>query len=334
MSRKHFLNERRLALKAAISATAAGMIPGLVQANNDAAYPSRTITILVPFAPGGGSDIVARLLAVELSKRLKVGVVVDNKPGAGGQLGTSMVARANPDGYTLLLGITTLIQAPSLYKSLPYDVFKNFVPLAQLATSVNFLVVPASLPINSYKEFLDYTKARQGKINFGSNGNAGTSHLHASLLNSVLKLDMVHVPYNGSGPLLTAMLGQQIDCAFVDIAPLRPHVLSGKLRILAVTGPKRSATFPDVPTLEELGVPGFDPVGWFSLFAPAGVPESIRTLISNSTIEVMRSPEIVKRVEELGLTPSQMSQSAFADSMRTDLAKWQKMIQAGNVRVD
>ena len=334
MTIKRHSMERRLAVKAAIGMMAAGMVPGLAQANNDAAFPSKPITIVVPFAPGGGSDIVSRLLATELSKRLKVGVVVDNKPGAGGQLGTSLVARANPDGYTLLLGITTLIQAPSLYKSLPYDVFKNFVPLAQLATSVNFLVVPASMPINNYKEFLEFTKARQGKVNFGSNGNAGTSHLHASLLNSALKLDMVHVPYSGSGPLLTALLGQQIDCAFVDIAPLRPHVLSGKLRVLAVTGPKRSSSFPDTPTLEELGVSGFDPVGWFSLFAPAGVPESIRNMISTATIESMRSPEIVKRVEELGLTSSQMSQSAFAESMRTDLSKWQKMIQVGNVRVD
>lgn len=145
---------------------------------------------------------------------------------------------------------------------------------------------------------------------------------------------MVHVPYNGSGPLLTALLGQQVDCAFVDIAPLRPHVVAGKLRVLAVTGPKRSAFFADTPSFDELGISGFEPVGWFSLFAPAGVPEPVRATLSASVMQAMRAPEIVKRLEELGLTPSQASQQAFAESMRADLPKWQKMIQAGNVSVD
>jgi tripartite-type tricarboxylate transporter receptor subunit TctC len=312
----------------------AGITPRLAQASTEATFPSRPVTLIVPFAPGGGTDIVARLLATELSKKWKAGVVVENKAGAGGQIGASMVARSAPDGHTLLMGITTLIQAPSLYKSLPYDVFKDFAPLAQLATSVNFLVVPASSPITSYKEFLAFAKSRQGKISYGSNGNAGTSHLHGSLLNASQSLDMVHVPYNGSGPLLTALLGQQVDVAFVDIAPLRPHVVAGKLRVLAVTGPKRSAFFPDTPTFEELGVAGFEPVGWFSLFAPAGVPEPIRATISSAVMQAMRAPEIVKRVEELGLTPSQLTQQAFAESMRVDSVKWQKMIKAGNVSVD
>jgi tripartite-type tricarboxylate transporter receptor subunit TctC len=325
---------RRFVLAASASAVASGLVPSLSRASTDASFPSRPVTILVPFAPGGGTDIVARLLANELSKKWKLGVIVENKAGAGGQIGASTVARSAADGHTLLLGITTLIQAPSLYKSLPYDVFKDFAPLAQLATTVNFLTVPAASPIHSYKDFLAFAKSRQGKISFGSNGNAGSSHLQGSLFNAAHKLDMVHVPYNGSGPLLTALLGQQIDCAFVDIAPLRPHVVSGKLRVLAVTGPKRSAFFPDTPTFDELGIHGFEPVGWFSLFAPAGVPEPIRSAISTSVMQAMRAPEIVKRVEELGLTPSQMTQQAFAESMQVDLLKWQKMIQAGNVRVD
>lgn len=324
---------RRYVLAATAASLASALAPRLSLAN-DAGYPSRPVTLVVPFAAGGGTDIVARLLATELSKRWKTGVVVDNKPGAGGQIGASFAARSAPDGHTLLMGITTLIQERSLYKSLPYDAFKDFTPLAQLATSVNFLVVPAASPIGSYKDFLAYVKARQGKISYGSNGNAGTSHLHSALLNASQKLDMVHVPYSGSGPLLTALLGQQVDCAFVDIAPLRPHVLAGKLRVLAVTGPKRSPAFPDVPTLEELGVAGFEPVGWFALFAPAGVPQPIRATISESVIQAMRAPEIVKRVEELGLMPSQLTPQAFAESMQADLPKWQKMIQAGNVRVD
>lgn len=325
---------RRSFLTASAATLATGLAPTHVWAATESAYPSRPVTLVVPFGAGGGTDIVARLLATELSKQWKAGVVVENKAGAGGQIGATAVARAVPDGHTLLMGITTLIQERSLYKSLPYDAFKDFSPLAQLATSVNFLVVPASSPIKSFKEFVAFAQSRQGKLNYGSNGNAGTSHLHSSLLNTLLKLDMVHVPYSGSGPLLTAMLGQQVDCAFIDIAPLRPHVQSGKLRVLAVTGPKRSEFFPDTPTFEELGLPGFEPVGWFSIFAPSGVPEPLRATISSAVIQAMRAPEIVKRVEELGLTPSQLTRQAFAESMQVDVEKWKKMIQAGNVSVN
>lgn len=325
---------RRSVISIASAALAGGLFPALSQASAEQPYPSRPVTIIVPFAPGGGTDIVARLLATELAKRWNVSVVVENKPGAGGQIGGSFVARSASDGHTLMLGITTLIQAPSLYKNLPYDVFKDFSPLAQLATSVNFFVVPVSTPVNSLKEYIALVKSRQGKASYGSNGNAGTSHLHGALLNSTQKLDMVHVPYSGSAPLLNALLGQQVDGGFVDIAPLRPHVQSGKLKVLAVTGSRRSAAFPDVPTLEELGIPGFDPVGWFALFGPAGMPEAARTKVTSATMEVLRTPEIAKRIEDLGLTPSQLSQQAFADSMRTDLVKWQKMVQAGNVSVE
>ncbi|MEJ8845615.1 tripartite tricarboxylate transporter substrate binding protein [Variovorax rhizosphaerae] len=334
MTPSAFQPRRRSVISLAAAALAGGLFPMLSLADSDTTYPTRPVTIVVPFAPGGGTDIVARLLATELSRRWNVGVIVENKPGAGGQIGSAFVAKAAPDGYTLMLGITTLIQAPSLYKSLPYDVFKDFTPLAQLATSVNFFAVPVASPANSLKEYLALVRSRGGKASYGSNGNAGTSHLHGALLNATQKLDMVHAPYSGSGPLLNALLGQQVDGAFVDVAPLRPHVQAGKLKVLAVTGPRRSTTFPDVPTLEELGIPGFDPVGWFALFGPAGMPAAVRSKVSAATMDVLRAPETVKRIEELGLTPSQLSQQAFADSMRTDLVKWQKMIQAGNVSVE
>jgi tripartite-type tricarboxylate transporter receptor subunit TctC len=326
--------KRRFVLSTAAAALASSFVSALSWANTESPYPSRHVTIVVPFAPGGGTDIVARMLAAELSKRWKVSVVVENKPGAGGQIGSNFVARSAPDGYTLMLGITTLIQAPSLYKSLPYDVFKDFTPLVQLATSVNFFAVPAASPANSLNEYVALVKSRRGKASYGSNGNAGTSHLHGALLNATQKLDMVHVPYSGSGPLLNALLGQQVDGGFVDIAPLRPHVQAGKLKVLAVTGTRRSTTFPEVPTLGELGIPGFDPVGWFALFGPAGMPEAARSTVSSATMEVLRTPEMAKRIEELGLTPSQLSQQAFTDSMRADLVNWQKMIQAGNVSVE
>ncbi|MGC3987957.1 MAG: tripartite tricarboxylate transporter substrate binding protein [Pseudorhodoferax sp.] len=325
---------RRSFVFSAGAAALASVLPHGRSFGSEPAYPSRPVTIVVPFAPGGGSDIVARMLAIDLSKRWGTAVVVENKPGAGGQIGNAFVARAAPDGHTLLLGITTLIQAPSLYRNLPYDAFRDFTPLAQLATSSNFLVLPASSPTGTLKEFVASVRARPGKVSYGSNGNAGTSHLHGALLNASQKLDMVHVPYNGSGPLLTALLGQQVDCAFVDIAPLRPHVLAGKLKVIAVTGPRRSAAFPQTPTLEELGVPGFEPVGWFSLFGPANLPEAVASKVSTTALQAMRTPEVEKRLEELGLTPSQLSTQAFAEAMKTDFPKWQKMIREGDVHVE
>lgn len=325
---------RRCAVMTAAATVATALIPTLSQAAGEANYPNKPISIIVPFSPGGGTDIVARLLSAELGKKLNANMIVENKPGAGGRIGNDFAAKSAPDGYTLLLGITTLIQQPSLYKSIPYDAFKDFSPLAQLATSVNFLAVPSDSPIHSYSDFLKYVKERKGKINYGSSGNAGTSHLHSSLLNTLESLDMVHVPYKGSAPLLTALLGHEVDYAFVDVASVRPHVLSGKLRVVAVTGPNRSKTFPDVPTFKELGVAGFEPVGWFSLFAPAGVPESIQNLISTTTLEIMRAPETIERLDKLGLTPSQLSRKEFADSMKPDMIKWEKMIKAGDVRVN
>jgi len=297
-------------------------------------FPSRPVTIIVPFAAGGGSDILARLVAHELGNRWKSGVIVENKPGAGGQIGNAQVARAKADGYTLLLGITTLIQAPALYKNLPYDIFKDFTPLAQLATSTNYLVVPAASPVNSLKEYIAYVKARQGRLSYGSNGNAGTSHLHGALLDATQRLGMVHVPYAGSGPLLTALLGHQVDGAFVDIAPLRQHVAAGKLKVLAGTGNRRSPALPNVLTLDELGIPGFDPVGWFALLGPANLPEPVRKATVDALEEVLQSPDVMKKIEELGLAPAQLTGDAFGQRMREDKPKWEKMIEAGNVKVD
>lgn len=316
------------------AAALASVLPHGPSLASETAYPSRPVTIVVPFAPGGGTDIVARMLAMELSRRWASPVVVENKAGAGGQIGNAFAARAAPDGHTLLLGITTLIQAPGLYKNLPYDPFRDFTPLAQLATSVSFLALPASSPLNTVKDFVASVRARPGKVSYGSNGNAGTAHLHGALFNASQKLDMVHVPYSGSAPLLTALIGQQVDCAFVDIASLRPHVLSGKLKVIAVTGPKRSPSFPQVPTLEELGVPGFEPVGWFSLFGPAHLPEAVFQKVSGTALQAMRTPEAEKRLEELGLMPSQLSTQAFAESMKSDFPKWQKMIREGDVHVE
>lgn len=194
--------------------------------------------------------------------------------------------------------------------------------------------MPASSPSNTLAEFLALARSRQGQLNYGSNGNAGSSHLHGALLNASSKLGMAHIPYPGSGPLLTALLGQQVDVTFVDIAPLRAHLAAGKLKVLAGTGNKRTATLPDVPTMAEAGLPGFEPVGWFALFGPAGLPEPIRKLLSDAAVDALQQPDMAKRLQELGLSPAQLTPDAFAKSMRDDPPKWDKMIQTGNVSVE
>ncbi len=311
-----------------------GQTLATAQGTGAGTYPNRPVTIIVPFAAGGGTDIVARMLGNELSKRWKTSVVVENKPGASGQIGNAMVARAKPDGYTLLVSTTAIIQEPGLYKQLPYAVFKDFTPLAQIATSTSYLVVPASTPVQNVDEFVAYAKSRKGHISYGSNGNGGSAHLQGSLFNASNQLDMVHVPYAGSAPLITALLGKQVDAAIVDIPSLRAFLQSDKLKILAGTGQKRNPLLPQVPTLKEKGFSGFEPIGWYAIFGPAGLPEPIKQTISEALQDAMKQPPVFKRIEELGLTPAPLPADAFAQQMKADTPQWERMIKAGNVTIE
>lgn len=325
---------RRRQLLATGASAFALMSASTARAQGTATFPGQNVTLIVPYAPGGGTDILSRLIATELQKQWKVTVVVENKPGAGGQIGNAMVARAKPDGHTLLVGITPMIQETSLYKNLPYNVFRDFTPLVQLASSTNYLVVPGSTPVNNLKEYIAYAKTRAGRGNYGSNGNAGSSHLCGSLFNSTQNLGMVHVPFSGSGPLLTALLGGQVDMAFVDIAPLRSHIGTGKLKFLACTTTKRLPVLPDVPTLAESGLPGFEPMGWFALFGPAGMAPAVKKTIADAVVAALQTPEIAKRIDELGLSASGVSLDAFAKVMKDDREMWAKMIESGNIKVE
>ncbi|WP_317925003.1 MULTISPECIES: tripartite tricarboxylate transporter substrate binding protein [unclassified Cupriavidus] len=327
---------RRQTLGALMLATTLALGPTFATAQGTAAgnYPNRPVTIIVPFAAGGGTDIVARMLGNELSKRWKTSVVVENKPGASGQIGNAMVARAKPDGYTLLVSTTAIIQEPSLYKHVPYAVFKDFTPLAQIATSTSYLVVPASTPVQNVDEFVAYAKSRKGHISYGSNGNGGSAHLQGSLFNVSNQLDMVHVPYAGSAPLITALLGKQVDAAVVDISSLRAHLQSDKLKILAGTGQKRNPLLPQVPTLKEKGFSGFEPIGWYAILGPAGLPEPLKQTISDALQDALKQPAVIKRIEELGLTPAPLPADAFVQQMKADSPQWERMIKAGNVTIE
>ena len=326
--------QRRAMLGGAMSIAALSVIPKSLRAQSGHAYPNKPITIVVPFAPGGGADITTRIVSQELAKRLNANIVVTNRPGAGTQIANSAVARAQPDGYTLLLGVTNLIQAPFLYKELPYDVFDDFTPLAQLATTSSMFTMPAVRGVKTFQEFLDYANARKGKLNYGSTGNGITTHLHGAQLNSKLDLGMVHVPYAGTAPLINALVGDQIDCSFVDVAPLKPHVDAGKLNVLAATGPARNPLFPDVPTLAELGIDGFESVAWFSLFGPAGLPQEVIDVVSTNAYEVLKMDNVVERLSQLGLVPSRLNREEFMQSMVDDMPKWESMIKAGDIRID
>lgn len=326
--------QRRHFIGGAMSVAAMTAFPKVLNANSLDNYPKQPITIVVPFAPGGGADITTRIVSQELTKRLDANIIIVHRPGAGTQIANSSVARARPDGYTLLLGVTNLIQAPGLYKELPYDVFEDFAPIAQLATTASTFTVPASSGITTFAEFMEYAKAKKGTLNYGSTGNGITTHLHGAQFNSMLDLDMVHVPYAGTAPLINALLGDQVECAFVDISPLKPHVEAGKLNVLACTGPNRTLLFPDVPTLAELGVQGFESVAWFSLFGPAGMPQPAVELLSEHIQEVLKMDSVKGRLHELGLVPSALNRQEFAQSMVDDMPKWAAMIKAGNISIE
>src|SRR5438270_5449361 len=290
-----------VALLASIAATA--LCASSHQASAADPYPSRRITFVVPYPAGGATDVLARLLANKLQESWKQTVLVENKSGGGGVVGNDYVAKAQPDGYTVLVAITQIIQAPSLVSKLPYDVFRDLAPVTQVGLSTIVLTVPDPQPIKSVKELVDLAKANPGKLPYGSFGNATTSHLYGELLKKNADIDMTHVPYRGSSPLLNDMLGNTVNAAFVDLTTASAQINAGKIRALAVGGEKRRTQLPNVPTLAELGYPGFEIEGWIGIFVPAGTPKDIVTKLSAELARIIASPEGVAGLEALSLVP-------------------------------
>ncbi len=316
------------ALLASIAVTA---LCAASQASADS-YPSRRITFVVPYAAGGATDVSARLLANKLSEAWKQAVVVENKSGGGGVIGNDYVAKAPPDGYTVLVAITQIIQAPSLVAKLPYDVFKDLAPVTQVGLSTIVLTVPEAQPVKSVKELVDLAKANPGKLPYGSFGNATTSHLYGELLKKNAGIDMTHVPYRGSSPLLNDMLGNTVNAAFVDLTTASAQINAGKIRALAVGGEKRRTQLPNVPTLGELGYPGFEIEGWIGIFVPAATPKDIVTKLSAELARIIASPEGVAGLEALSLVPVGGTAEAFDAALRRDLARWDNVVKATGVK--
>jgi tripartite-type tricarboxylate transporter receptor subunit TctC len=317
-------------MKSAISLVKAfaAAVPMLFAAGHAqaAAWPDRPVTLVVPYTPGGVTDALARVVATGLAKRLKEAVVVENRAGGGANIGAAMVARANPDGYTLLMGsAATHAINSSLYKKLSYDPIKDFEPISLVAKVPNVLVVNPSVPAHNVKELIAYAKAHPGQLNFGSSGVGGTIHLSGELFKSMAGVQMTHVPYKGSAPAVADLLGGQIQVMFDS--SVVPYVKAGKLRALGVTSAKRSPALPDVPTIAEAGLPGYEATAWFGVLAPAGTPEPIIAKLNTEISAVLRDPAVTKWMAGQGFEAEGGSPADFAAHIRNETAKWARIVK-------
>ncbi|HEX7892400.1 MAG TPA: tripartite tricarboxylate transporter substrate binding protein [Ramlibacter sp.] len=332
MKHANAITRRGFALALAATAAAGTLAAGPAAAE---AYPAKPITIVVPFAAGGTTDILARVVGDALKKELGQPVVVDNRAGAGGNIGGALAAKASPDGYTLFMGTvgTHAINA-ALYKKMPFDPIKDFAPLTRVAMVPNLLVANPSRPYKNVKELIAYAKAHPGKVSFGSSGNGSSIHLSGELFDTMAKVEMVHVPYKGSAPAVTDLIGGQIDIMFDNMPSAIQHVRSGKLRPIAVTTAKRSPELPDVPTIAEAGVPGYEATSWFGMFAPANTPAPIVTRLNTALVKVLADPEVKKKLAEQGAEPYGEKPEQFAEFIRKESAKWSQVVKASGASVD
>ena len=303
------------------------------------AWPSRTVRVVVPFAPGGTTDILARALAPELAKAFGQGVIVDNRAGAGGNLGADIVAKSPPDGYTLVMGtVGTQAINPSLYPKMPYDAAKDFVPITLVAGVPNVLVMnPAKAKaagISDVRSLIAYARANPGKLNMASSGNGTSIHLAGELFKSMTGTYMVHFPYKGSGPALLDLVGGTMDLMFDNLPSALPHVKAGKLVALAVTSSARSAALPAVPTVAEAGVKGFEATSWFGLLAPAGTPADIVQRIQQESAKALASPALRERLLSQGAIPGGMPPAEFGRFIATETKKWAAVVKASGAKVD
>ena len=298
-------------------------------------YPNKPVRLIVPYAPGGATDIISRASAIELSKTLGQSVVVDNRPGAGGNVGAEMAAKSAPDGYTMLMSASSLHGiTPFLYSKLNYDPNKDLAPVIVFASFANVLVLNPGVKANSLKELIALVKAQPGKLACASSGSGSTIHMSCEMFKQMLGLDITHVPYRGSGPALTDLLGGQVHMMFDNIPSAISHIRSGKLRALATTGPVRSVTLPELPTMIEAGLPGYESTAWFGLAMPAGTPKEIIVRMNAEGQKAAKAPDFVKRMNDLGYeivggTPEQM-----AAMIQDEIKRWGPIVKASGAKVD
>lgn len=297
-----------------------------------ASYPVRPVRVIVPYAPGGGSDILARLLAIRISEEMRQQFVVDNRPGGNAMIGTQIVARAAPDGYTIGMIDTAFTINPGLFGKMPYDAVKDFAPISLIASSPIVLVVNASVPVKSVKELIALAKSSAGKMTFSSAGNGTAIHLAGELFKMAAGVDLVHIPYKGGGPSVVALAGGEVSVTFSPPATVMPHLRSGKARALAITGARRFAGLPEVPTLIESGVSGVDAEPFWGMVAPAGTPPAVVKRLADVFARHVHAVELRQRLLELAFNPVGDTPEQFAAYIKADIAKWGRVIKASGAR--
>jgi len=299
-------------------------------------YPDKPLRMIVGYPPGGGTDVVARIIAPKLSEQLGQSVVIENRPGATGITAAGYVAKSPPDGYVLMMGHVSINAiAPSIFSKLPYDAEKDFAPITLAASVPHFVVVHPSLPVRSIRELVAYAKAHPGKLSFPSAGNGSTPHLAGEMFKTLAGVDMVHVPYKGSGQSMQDLLGGQHAVAFDTVPAVGPYVRSGKLRPLAVTSARRLAEFPDLPTVAEAGVPGYQMTTWYGVFAPGGTPAAIVNRLHAEIMKAMQTPEVHERLVQIGVDDTvTRSPQEFAALVRADTARYAKVVKETGVHID
>ena len=332
-----FPSRRRLLAAAGVALSL--VLPTFAQAQAQAqtqtqTYPAKPIKLVVPYPPGGPTDIVARLVAQKLSEQMGQPVIIDNRPGAGGNPGAEMVARSTPDGYTLVVATTAHAINPSLFKNLGYSLSKDFAPISQLTSGPLVIVANPGLPANNVAELIALAKAKPGELNFASSGNGQSTHLSAELFASMAGVKMNHIPYKGSAPALTDTMGGQTQLMFDTMLSAMPHVKAGKLKALAVTSSTRSPVAPDVPTVAESGLPGYEAIAWNGLLAPAGTPPEVVARLNAELKKVLASPDVKDKFEAQGFAASWNTPADFGRFMTAEVEKWGKVVKISGAKVD
>lgn len=298
------------------------------------AYPSGPVRVIVPFPPGGGVDGAGRLISQKLSEALGKQFVVDNRPGANGMIGSELAAKSAKDGYTLMVNGANFVTTPSLYSKVTYDPVRDFEPVSLLALAPNVLVVHPSLPAKTIKQLVALARARPGEVNYAGSGSGSTPHLAAELFNTLAQVKMVHVPYRGTGPAIVGLMSGEASVMFMPTTNAVPLVRSGRLRALAVTSRERVSAMPELPTVSESGLKGYESSQWYGLLAPAGAPSGVLGLLSSQVVKIMQAPDMKQRLTGEGLVAVGSTREQFAVHIKLELAKWAKVIKASGARVD
>ena len=326
------MDRRNFCIQGLLGCAAASLLPRRLLADN---YPTRPIRFVVPFSPGGSNDVIARIVSDRLSEAVKQPVVVDNRGGAGGFIGTDAVIKAAPDGYTLMIGATSTMAAnPSLYVSKNFDPARDLTAITQIATGPFVLAVPSSLPVRSVTDLIALAREKPGTINFGSSGVGSSLQLTAELFKSMAKIDIAHVPYKGLGPALVDLVAGRIQIIFSDMAGLLPYVQSDTLRALAVTSAERWPDLPDIPTMSEAGVPGYEATSWYGMLGPAKLPPEIVAYVNDKLKQIMAAPDMKQKFATLGVLPVTGTPEQFDAYMKSEIAKWREVVETAHIQVN